>query len=143
METITIALAGEPRGKGRPQFSTRGGFPRAITPERTRTYEAALRYAAQETMAGRPPLDGPLKVEVFAWFAIPPSWSKKKRQAALAGAVRPTGKPDWENIAKVLDAFNGVVWRDDSLVVEGHIRKGYVLEGPSLIVHVEPLGQGA
>jgi Holliday junction resolvase RusA-like endonuclease len=121
--TIVIELAGEPRGKGRPRFARRTGH--AYTPQKTASYEAMLRHEAALAMADRPPFEGALSVRVRAFFQVPQSWSAKKRAAALAGTIRPTKRPDWENVAKMLDAFNGVVWRDDSQIVSGLIEKHY------------------
>ena len=131
---VTIELAGEPRGKGRPRFVRATGH--AFTPATTRNYEAALRNAAADAMAGAPPIEGPVRVLVRAYMQIPASWSKKKHEEAMLGIVRPTGRPDWENIAKMLDAFNTVVWRDDAQVVEGSITKHYD-QRPRLVVKVE------
>ena len=121
--TVVIELAGEPKGKGRPRFARRTGH--AYTPAKTASYEACLRHEAALVMAGRPPLEGALRVQVGAYFGIPQSWSAKKRDAALAGTIRPAKRPDWENVAKMLDAFNGVVWRDDAQIVSGLIEKHY------------------
>ena len=64
-------------------------------------------------MAGTPPFEGPVKVTAFATFAIPASWSKKRK----AEARFHTGKPDADNIAKAIgDGLNGILWRDDSQV---------------------------
>ena len=69
-------------------------------------------------MAGRPPLESALRVRVAAYFGIPASWSAKKRLAAITGATRPAKKPDLDNVVKMLDALNEVVWRDDAQVVD-------------------------
>jgi Holliday junction resolvase RusA-like endonuclease len=130
---ITIELTGEPKGKGRPRF----GNGRAFTPAATRSYEAALRWAAQEAMRSSPPLDGPLVVNVIMFMPIPKSWSKRDRTAALSGELRPTGKPDWDNGAKVTDALNEIVWRDDSQIVDGRVVKVYS-DRPRLVVTVLP-----
>lgn len=47
---IEIVLLGAPRGKERPRLTKAG---HVYTPEKTRNYEAALKYAAQQAMAGR------------------------------------------------------------------------------------------
>jgi Holliday junction resolvase RusA-like endonuclease len=132
---IIIELAGEPRGKGRPRFARRTGH--AYTPQQTASYEACLRHEAALVMRNQPPLEGALRVQVNAYFGIPASWSSKKRAAARAGTIRPTKRPDWENVAKMLDAFNGVVWRDDAQVVEGWIEK-YYTDRPRLRIEVSP-----
>ena len=134
--SIVIELAGTPVAKGRPRFSRRTGT--AYTPAKTRSYEAQLKFAAESVMQGRPPLQGALRVEVQAMMPVPASWSKKKTAAALTGEIRPTVRPDWENLAKTLDALNQVVWRDDAQIVAGEVHKTYS-DRPRLIVKVEAL----
>lgn len=140
---IVIELSGEPQGKARPRFrnvTTRAGrqFTTTYTPAQTRKYEDVLRYAAQQAMGNRPPLDGALTVTVDAFFPIPTSWSNKQRERALTGILWPTKKPDWDNLAKILDSFNEVVWRDDCQVVNGTVRKAYS-QRPRLRVTVQPV----
>lgn len=142
-DIITIRLAGVPEGKGRARstlIKPRGkpAFISNYTPANTRRYESNLKFVAQEVMGDRVPLEGPLKVCVFASFPVPASWSKKKQAAALAGQIRPTTKPDADNLMKVLDALNQVVWRDDSQIVDGFVRKFYS-ETPGLVVTIEPV----
>jgi Holliday junction resolvase RusA-like endonuclease len=108
------------------------------TDAETRNYEAMLRFYGQQAMkaAGHTvPFNCPLRVRVTSVFPIPASWSPKKAVQADCGLVRPTVKPDWENLAKTLDGVNGVVWRDDSLIVEGIIHKLYG-RNPMLTVEV-------
>jgi Holliday junction resolvase RusA-like endonuclease len=81
------------------------------------------------------PLDCPLRVRVTAVFAIPISYTQKAQRAAREGHMRPTGRPDVENIAKQMDAFNKLVWRDDSLIVEETIRK-FFGDNPLLMVEI-------
>lgn len=135
---ITIELAGEPRGKGRPRFSRKQGI--AFTDPKTRSYEAALRYAAQEAMAGQPPLEGALSLRVEAYLPIPASWSKRKQLRASMILIRPTTKPDFDNLMKPLDALNKVVWRDDSQIVSVSFAKFYS-ERPRFVVGVWPVEQ--
>jgi Holliday junction resolvase RusA-like endonuclease len=134
---VQIELAGEPRGKGRPRFSRKSGV--AYTPAETRNYEAALRIAAQDAMAGRAPLEGPLSVTVAVYVPIPASWSKKRRAQAAAGQIRPTTRPDYDNYLKMLDALNTVVWHDDSQVVSQGFAKVYS-DRPRFSVSVEQAG---
>jgi Holliday junction resolvase RusA-like endonuclease len=130
---IVIELAGEPQGKGRPRFVRSTGH--AFTPAATRKYESALRLAAQGVMAGRTPIEGAVDVEVLACMPIPTSWSKGKRASAITGAVKPTSRPDVDNLVKVLDAFNEIVWRDDKQVVSCRVAKVYS-EKPCLRVEI-------
>jgi Holliday junction resolvase RusA-like endonuclease len=71
-------------------------------------------------MNGAPLLDRALCLFLEARMSIPSSWSKKKHALALRGSLRPTGRPDLDNLAKIVDALKGVVWVDDSLIVDLH-----------------------
>lgn len=134
-DTIVIVLAGAPMGKERVRMTRQG---HAYTPERTVNYESRLAFAAQQAMAGRALLDGPLEVHVSAYMPIAESKPKKWRAAALAGEIRPTKKPDWDNFGKILDALNLVVWVDDSQIVDGRVQKFYS-DQPRMEIIVRPL----
>ena len=134
---IEIVVLGVPVAKGRPRFSRLSGA--AYTPEKTRNFEAALKYAAQQVMGDRPPLEGPLSVEMEVVMPIAPSWPKKRQAAALAGREWPTKKPDWDNFGKVVDACNMVVWLDDGQIIDGRVRKRYG-EKPGMFIKVAPVG---
>lgn len=72
-------------------------------------------------------LDG-FNLEVFidVYFKIPESYSRKKQGLALQGIIRPTVKPDWDNISKnICDALNGVAYNDDKNIVDGAVHKYY------------------
>lgn len=137
---VVITLAGKPRGKGRGRafVHQHTGRVTVMTPEATRTYESQLRYAATQEMAGRPPTVQPVRVDIEARFEVPKSGSKAERAAKLLNHRRPTMKPDWDNLAKICDAMNGVVFKDDVQVVDGRIRKVYA-EAPALVVTVETI----
>lgn len=130
---VQIILSGEPQGKGRPRFVRATGH--AFTPARTRSYESALRYAAQESMAGATPLDGPLCVIVVAIFPVPASWSAKKRAAALRCEIWPTVKPDADNLLKVMDALNEVAFHDDKQIIDARVVKRYG-DRPRLVIEI-------
>jgi len=131
-----LELSGDPIGKGRPRF-TREGI--AFTPEKTRKFEAYIRLGAQERMADQPPADCPVRLRIAAIFAPPASWSRKKRLKALMGEILPAKRPDIDNITKaVQDALNGIVYRDDALIVESFTQKQYG-ETAGLRISVEPL----
>ena len=83
-------------------------------------------------------MNGTLRLTVDAFMPIPQSWSAKRQRMAIAGLIRPTTRPDFDNILKTLDAFNQVVWTDDARVVEVQFAKHYS-ERPRLVVTVEAL----
>ena len=125
MLTLKFTVLGDPQGKGRPRFY-RG---RAVTPKKTRDYEALVRHEAQqalEHMVQLPDFETPCEVTIDAYYSIPKSYTKKQRhQIAESGAwvVRP-GKPDLDNaIKEILDGMNGVVYHDDVQVVALRAKK--------------------
>ena len=119
---IEFFVPGTPVGKGRPRAARRGAGVVMFTPGKTADYEALVAATAAAALAGDAPthqlLDGPLEAVLEMRFPVPASWSKAKRARALAGVEWHTSKPDADNVAKaILDACNGVVFRDDSQVV--------------------------
>lgn len=135
-EPVTFSVSGQPVGKGRPRFVKATGH--TYTPEKTREYEDAVKYAAREAMGNKPPTAAAVSMSVHAVFRIPESWPKVKRQAALDGALRPTSAPDADNVAKAAsDGMNGIVYLDDSQIVHVEIDKIYG-PIPHLTINVRP-----
>lgn len=96
---LRFTVPGEPVAKGRPRFA-KG---RAYTPRKTRLAEDRLRAEAWVAFRSQgyrlEPQEGPLAV--IAHF--------------YCGGDR---KPDLDNLVKLLDAFNGMLWRDDRQIVQ-------------------------
>ena len=123
---ITFTVPGAPQGKGRAKIVKIGGFSRMATPGKTVAYEGLIAHAAQAAMKGAPLMEGAAACNVFIDAPVPASWSAKKQRMALAGEVLPTTKPDADNVVKaIFDGCNGVLWRDDVLVVDLRVRKRY------------------
>ena len=124
---VFIKVLGEPVGKGRPRFSTKGGFPRAYTPAKTESYQKSIKAEYLENYI---PLlfapNTPLLIIVNAFMPIPKSTSKKNRISMLEGHIRPMKKPDADNILKAaMDALNGVAYEDDKQLVSTSCNKWY------------------
>ncbi|CAM4092662.1 RusA family crossover junction endodeoxyribonuclease [Bordetella tumbae] len=133
---IEFVIPGVPQGKGRPRAAMRGKHIRLYTPEKTATYESTVSLAGYKAMAGRAPIEGPVMAMLTIKLPIPASWSKRKQAAALAGTELPTKKPDADNVIKaIFDAMNGVVWVDDTQVVDMVVRKRYALV-PGVVVRI-------
>lgn len=147
---VTIELAGNAVAKGRHRSRIahdRGGqeFVQNYPDGKTAKYEAQLRWAgAQAMLAQQPgvaPVLRPCRVVVDVYMPVPqnPQGGKRGRAAMLAGAIRPTKKPDADNYLKTVgDALNGVVWKDDSNIAEAIVRKWWA-EHPRLVVIVETI----
>lgn len=110
----------------------------AYTPERTRNAEAFIKSCAMDAMKGAPPIAGPCKLSILAVFQIPASWSRTRRGNALSGWTHATKRPDADNLMKMTDALNGIVWLDDSQVVDARVLKAYG-EPPRMEIQVVPL----
>lgn len=124
---VKFEVLGVPVGKGRPKFSTVNGHAAVYTPAKTANYETLVRLSYQQKYAGCMfDKDIPLRAIIRAFFPIPKSTSKKKREQMEAGKIRHTKKCDADNIAKAcLDALNGIAFYDDSQVCELSISKFY------------------
>lgn len=123
---IVFDVPGDPKGKGRPRFANRGKFTKVYTDAKTLDYENTIKIFAGKAMGSSPPLDTPISVYLYIRLPIPKSYSKKRREACFSGSERPTKKPDIDNIAKAfLDAMNGVIYFDDTQVVDMHMTKVY------------------
>lgn len=139
MDALVFSLAGDPRGKGRPRTSVRGGFARVYTDAATRKYEASIKHIAALEMRGRAPFEGPLSVSLRFRLSPPKSMSKRQRAAVLAGDEAYLGRVDLDNCAKaVLDAMNGVAFLDDVQIVRLFLTKVAAAQAGA-DVRIEPL----
>lgn len=121
---MDFIVDGKPQGKQRPRFSRISKT--VYTPTKTAKYER--RIAEAYTAAGGICFqsDCYVSVSVSAFFPVPKSYSKKKKQACIDGDIRPDKKPDMDNILKVvLDGLNSVAYEDDKQVIELTGRKYY------------------
>lgn len=122
---INFTVYGEPKGKGRPRFMPNTG--KAVTPKDTVNYESLvhMEYMSQCGNA-RFSDDAMLDMRIKAYYSIPKSKSKKMKALMRDGIVRPTKKPDMDNVVKVIaDSLNQVAYRDDTQIVDCQCRKFY------------------
>lgn len=106
---------------------TRDG--RKYTDKEVKGYANWVRLCFERAYPGHLPsmfFEKPLKVHIQAFLEIPKSYSKTKRVKCLLGEIRPTVKPDTDNISKnIKDALNGIAYPDDKQVVSETIEKFY------------------
>lgn len=162
-QSVLIVIEGEPRGKGRPRFATRGKFVTVFTDDATKAYELEIQMEVARAMYGQamanqiyglrklpasemfmvlryePRFRGPVSLDMEIRHPIRESWNKAKKAGALDGTIAPTIKPDADNVEKVFcDAFNGCMWIDDTQVVR--VTKVKIFsEQPGVTVRVTPL----
>lgn len=135
----SFTVEGVPVAKGRPRLTTRGGFARAYTPEKTRSFEAVVAEAAKTAVGLMPAYGGAVELEAHFLIPIPKSWNRRDREAAINGAKYPTAKPDIDNYVKAIcDGMNGIVYVDDCQIVSERTTKRYGLD-PGVSVTVRAL----
>lgn len=112
---LEFFICGVPVPQGRPRF----GRGHAYDPEDSKAYKERVRLMVKSSMQGRKPLDGSLWLSLVFYVPIPKNISQKQRGIAVTGKLRPAKKPDLSNYLKSIeDALNGVLWTDDSRIVE-------------------------
>ena len=122
---VTFTVDGDPVPKGRPRFARRGQFVQTYTDAKTIDYETQVAMRARHAIGSTEPLKGAFSVFLYLRYTIPASYSKKRKEACLAGLEYPK-RIDIDNVYKsITDAMNGIVYLDDSQIVEAHIKKVY------------------
>lgn len=137
MDRIKFTVPGPPKGKARARtVRGRGGQTFSYTPERTVLYENLIKTCYSQNFTDSFQNEEALEVHIKAFYGIPKSTSKKKREQMLQGYILPTKKPDIDNIVKcILDALNGVAYHDDTQVVRLVTTKAYA-EPPRVEVEI-------
>jgi len=124
---ISFRIPGKLRGKGRPRFVRKSGH--VYTDAKTVAHEGIVRSYAYEAMAGRAPLEGPVRLSIAMRINHTASWSKSRK----AAAVYVTGKPDADNVCKLIgDGANGILWKDDSQISQIDFDRRYQ-NGPEYV----------
>lgn len=111
-----VWIEARPLPAPRPRVTRRGTY---NDPKYT-AYKKALGLIASNRI--KQPLTNEIAIKIDFFYDIPKSWNKKKKAAAKWH----TNKPDIDNLIKtVLDALNGIAFKDDSQVVHIVARKQY------------------
>jgi Holliday junction resolvase RusA-like endonuclease len=99
--------------------------------------EDYIKLAVSQKYEGEP-FDQALRLEVTAYSIRPKSKSKK--------VLFPTGKPDADNQLKLVgDSLNGILWRDDAIIVDATCHKRYCSEKhpqAGFAIHLFSVGEG-
>lgn len=132
---VEFVVEGEPKAKSRHRTTKTG---HTYTPKKTVDYEnwVKLCYCTKNKAKL---LEGQIRATIHAYFTIPKSATKGKLLAMQHNIVRPTKKPDTDNIAKsILDGLNKIAYKDDSQIVELIVHK-YWSEEPRAEVTLEEI----
>lgn len=116
--TLCFSVPGKPMPQARPRAFVRGAHARVFSPQ-AGTSKADLAKAFLEISRHEPwkPWEGPVSMQIEYRFLMPKSgWPGKDH----------LGRPDLDNLDKlVMDALNGVAFRDDSQIVAKFSSKSY------------------
>lgn len=126
-QMLELLIPGLPLPWKAPYVGTRGAFsPRTAVKE---DFRKILRKQYNE-----PLIDYQIAVEFIFIVPIPVYTSQKKRILMLSGEIRPIKRPDRGNFLKLYeDSLTGIVITDDSIIVDGPVRKFYGLEPKTVI----------
>lgn len=120
---------------------------------RSVVYKARGQSQAEDHLTGllvqhRPaaPLTRPVHLCVRTYHPVPKSWPKKRAEDARAGRLRPTSKPDLDNLIKnIKDCLTALhFWADDRQVVEYLPGTGKYYDdgqGPRWEIEIQEAGQ--
>lgn len=137
MGKIQFEIPGDVQAQQRPKFSRMGKGVKAIDPIESRNYKSFVRLVASQH-APAALITDPIKLTVDVYRKIPKDkQTGPKMKLIQEGKLRPTTKPDIDNLVKgIKDGLSKVVWHDDSQVIELVARKWYS-DNPRAVVTVE------
>lgn len=135
---MQFTIPGKPEPQLRPRAVRMGNGIRMYDPKKTKDYKIFVSFIAKQH-APKILLEGALFVELKIYRQIPKRTSKKDRALMFEGIKRPITKPDTDNYTKaILDACNGIIYKDDSQVVKLIAHK-YYSDDPRVEITVEEM----
>ena len=142
-DLVDITVYGSPAPQGsKKAFMPRGArFPTMVESagDKLKDWRATITLAAGTAMGERPAVDGPVCVKVIFFFLRPKAHfgtGRNNGQLKASAPDRHTKMPDVDKLARSgLDSLTGVVFRDDSQVVELTAGKAYA-EKAGAHIHV-------
>lgn len=129
---VRFKIDGPVVAKQRPRLG-KGGH--VYTPSKTKVFEkiCKLSYGNKYYFETEN-----ISIKILFKFEAPKSYSKKKKQEALEGKIRPS-KADIDNYVKsILDALNNVAYKDDRRVCSIYAEKIFA-DKSETIVEIESI----
>ena len=129
---IQLNIPGNPKPQARPRLGKSGVYNPSKKHKASAQWSIATQYSEK-------PLEEPVEILLEFYFSAPVSSSKKKQNEMYHGDIPYTKKPDVDNLIKLtLDAMNGIVFKDDSLVVKITAVKRYSAN-PKTLIYINPI----
>ena len=121
----TLVIHEMPQPKERPRATVVAGRAKIYTPRTTEAYEKRIRTEWVKAYGDKPE-EGPLRARIYFGMPIPKSETKANKALMMVRKLFPAKKPDLDNLIKaVMDAVNGVAYKDDCQIVTILARKNY------------------
>ena len=118
---MQFTIPGKPKGKTRPRFA-RGGK-NTYTDRGTAEYEKKV---AESYLEAGGKLEAYSGIRIKAYYLIPQKTRKDIVEAMLSGQLKPTKKPDLDNVLKIImDGLTGVAFEDDNQICQVYMEKVY------------------
>jgi Holliday junction resolvase RusA-like endonuclease len=131
---FTLHLVPVPQKQTR--FAFRGKYPHAYDPSKPdleRIQWMIRPYAPKEVITG------PVSVSYSFYLPIPKATSRVKTGQMDRNMIKHISKPDLDNLAYlVTNAMKGIIYHDDSQIVEKYERKQYGLD-PRIVIEIRDL----
>ena len=131
---IRFVIPGTPHAQKRHRSRVIAGHAQMYDHPDSRAWKGVAQVHMLESLDGRGPFDGAVRVYISAVFPLPKGKHRKRKPR---GRSWHTGRKDVDNIAKaVMDAGNGVLWGDDGQVCSLEIVKIVGAQGEASAVAV-------
>ena len=132
MQHVYFEVKGDPVPKARARTVRKGGRTWSFTPKKVAAWEKLVKEEASKHFSQ--PLSGPIQLSIIFYMDRPESRRKD---------IWVPTTPDLDNLEKaVLDALNGVAYKDDRYVVAKNAQKRYIRrDEPRVCVRVTSLSK--
>lgn len=144
MISFTVYGEAQPAGSKRAFHKPGMRFPVVIDANpKAKIWKEQVAREAARVMAGKPLLDGALVLEATFYRVRPKSHFTGKGALRAGAPAHPTGIPDVLKLTRGLeDSMSGIVYRDDSQIVEHRMVRKAFGEPARVEVRVEAMTEG-
>ena len=119
---VSFVIPMKPCGKERPRLSN--GI--VYTPAKTKAYENFIKGCYIEQCGEISFGSSPISMDIKAYVPVLTRFRKAEKEAALKGELKPSAKPDADNILKaLLDALNELAYDDDRYIYKISVERVY------------------
>lgn len=120
--TVSFVIPMKPSGKERPRLANGVVY----TPAKTKAYENFIKGCYIEQCGDVSFGDRSIRMNITAYVPVLTKFRKTEKIAALNGELKPTAKPDADNILKaILDALNELAYDDDRYIYQISVERIY------------------